>query len=150
MPSNALSQKSFSTKTPVICKPPPWPPQIIPPPLPKAIFWCFATFKHDGWPGVPQFAASCTLYYKPAWQYWVGSSHTNSDSPWIAATIRSLTSLPKYYIRIVFHWPPTGGTFFEWSDQQFSVDRPYVGQTLKKFMPYHSQRATVTAREKPP
>jgi len=149
MVSSAFSRKKFDTKAPAICKPPPWPPFIPPPPLPETIFYCFATFKHDPWGSVPNFAANCSLYFNPAWGYWIGTSKKSDTAPWIAATIRSSLSLPSYYIRITFHWPPTGATSFEWAAQLFTSPRPYVGETLTKFAAYYNQRATVNAREKP-
>jgi len=149
MPSNALSQKSFSTKTPVICKAPPWPPFVPPPPLPKAVFFCFASFKHSGWPNVPIFAASCSLYFNPTLNNWTGTSSGEPTSPWISTTLRITPDEKSYYLRVEYHWPPHGGIFVEWSGTPWSTKRPYVGQTLTSYHTYYQQNRTANVRESP-
>ncbi len=149
MPSNALSQKSFSTKTPVICKPPPWPPFVPPPPLPQTTFFCFATFKGNNIPNMPDFAASCKLHYDVWHNHWKGDSKTDGKSPWLYAAISPSPTLPTYDILAIYYFPLVFGPAVGWNAQLFTAERPHVGQRLERFLPITGQRATIITRETP-
>jgi len=149
MPSNALSQKSFSTKTPVICKPPPWPPFVPPPPLPKAVFHVYGNIQFDH-PRYPvSFAAACSANYDPATHAWIGKSSNDPASQYIGVVLWPEPLTPVYNLKIVFHWPPDQARTHQWFDKVFSTDRPYVGSFLTFKHAYTTERANAIAREKP-
>jgi len=149
MVSSAFSRKKFDTKAPAICIPPPWPPFLPPPPLPAAIFYCFASFKHTGWPNVPIHANSCHLYYRPTIHDWYGRSKQSGTSPFIHAQLYITGPGPGYRLIVGYQWPGVGGTFVEWTAQSFSQERPYVGATLTQRRLYYDQVATANLREVP-
>jgi len=149
VPSNALSIKAFDTKAPVICQPPPWPPALPPPPIVQAKFFVFASIRYDH-PDYPiQFAASCKLHYTPAYDNWYGTSLTDPAQPYIYTTLASSASFPKYTIEVTYVWPISHSRGRMWFDQQFSTERPYVGQPLEIKAPDPYIRIFAVVREIP-
>ncbi len=149
MPSNALSGKSFNTATPAICHKGPPPPIVPPPPLKQAIFFCFASLTHKGWPNAPIFAATANLHYNPSFDCWTGTSGGDTTHPSIKGILRIPDDESSYYLLVAYRWWPGGGLFVEWTNQQFSASRPYVGQTLTSHADYYNQLRTANLRETP-
>lgn len=149
MPSNALSQKSFSTKTPVICKPPPWPPFVPPPPIPKATFFAFATIDYDYAGVVAKYAASCKLRYPGALITWLGQSSKDPDVQRIVCRLWPIPLQPVYHISVDYWFDSTNHRLHTWYNNTFPNQRPYVGITLQHHIVPTGERATVVVRETP-
>ena len=150
MPSNALSQKSFGTKTPAVCHPPPWPPTIPIPPLNTSRFFCFATLRYDHaiWPA--RFAASAVLRPNPPWPNFYGISSPDPTIPWFKASLWPYPTFPKYRIRVEWHWDKPYPLAYIWLNKQFCPNRPYAGEDLTYKQPSPVIRMYVVVRETPP
>lgn len=150
MPSNALSQKKFSTKTPAICHPPPWPPAIPIPPIQQATFFCFASLQYDYYGTVADFACSSILRYYLG--YWHGKS-IPSDDPTIAHTYTKIWPSPLqpvYHILVDYYWDTHYHRQHIWMNNSFPPERPYVGKPVETKSSLLKLRAYCAIREIPP
>ena len=149
MASNALSQKSFSTKTPVICKPPPLPPIVLPPPFTQTTFYVSASLKYEH-PMFPvNMAGAVTLTWHAPQNRYYGYADANNRGQWIEAEIWSISTFPTYRIQITYHWYPFFLEIVDWQNEQFPGDRPFVGEHLSHSIYAGIGKATAVAREIP-
>jgi len=149
MPSNALSQKSFNTATPAICHPPPWPPIVIPPPIPKAAFFVFGTINHPTGSIPMVFAASCKLTLVPKTDYWHGTSSNDPNVLRIIATLWRIPLEPDWTLRVIYKGEGIYGHIINWYNQTFPPARPYVAPTLHATLPSENDPVTANLREIP-
>ncbi len=139
MTSSAFSRKKFGTLAPAICNPPPIPLIVPPTPIKKTIFSVFASFSHTGWPGVPKFAATTHLYYRPVPDMWTSDPAGPSGPSFITGKLMLPDDLSYYHLQVTWHWK-TGGKFTEWDRKPWNTpDRPFVGLQLEKTATYYSQ-----------
>jgi len=149
MPSNALSQKSFSTKTPVICHPPPWPPFLPPPPVPKTTFYVGIQY-HKSRSMFPIAMAGPVILKCEAWNNrYYGWALISGEDNWAEVEIWSIYSFPTYRLQLTLHWYPFFIDIFDWQNQRFPDERPYVAERLSKSYFSGGIIAHATAREIP-
>ena len=149
MATNTLSRKSFDTKTPVVCHPPPMPPYSIPPALKRATFFCFATLK-DQHPLYPALViASCRLRWDNSLMLWYGESSSHYSTSYIQAYLWAYPLQPTYTIHVNFWWPTGHAWGHQWNGAYFSPTRPYIGEPLAYRNEHFKQRATCVVREIP-
>ncbi len=149
MPSNALSQKTFDTKTPVICKPPPFPPIILTPPINKITFWAYSTFASAASGPYYNQADQCTLHYNPSFNFWEGNSYASDKPAWFQAKLTPTPTLPNYNLIMIWHMPAPYGGITSWSNKYFPSNRPFVGNELSKTWPINGNTTTIRCRELP-
>lgn len=150
MPSNALSQKSFGTKTPAVCHPPPWPPTVPIPPLNTARFFCFASFYFAMPSETVQFAASCILRPIPPSLNFRGTSSTDPTIPRIRVNLWPYPTYPRYGLHVEYFWDYPYPVDYQWQPEQFSATRPYVGEPLRFDDLAPDLRMSAVIRETPP
>lgn len=149
MVSNALSVQSFDTKTPVICKPPPWPPALPPPPINQAHFFVFATLYHEHPTAPVEMAASCKLKWYLTYNAWWGTSSNDPTAERIDVYLKPTPLQPTYAIQVNYWWPVTHAWYYIWSGNKFPTARPFVGELLTFRSALHNLRATCVTREIP-
>ncbi len=149
MVSNALSQKSFSTKTPVICHPPPWPPIGLPPEIKKATFYVWNSLQDPG----AMFPANLGGAINLVWESWnnrfYGYTQLGSQDDWVEAELRYVSGFPNYNVRLTWHWYPFLIEIIDWNNEQFTQERPYVGQQLSHYIYSRRGEGRAIVREIP-
>lgn len=131
MASNALSKKTLSTKTPAICKPVPWPPAVIPPPLPQAKFWLFASINWRHWLWEPNYAAQCFCTYQAGPGYWTGYSSLDVTLPRISVILNVRDNPNEWDCQISYDWPGPGTWGWEFWNQPLE-GRPFLSELAKE------------------
>jgi len=125
MTSNALSTGAGSRKLPGICKPPPWPPAVPPPPIAQAKFWCFADIDDRSRLGPITYGATCFCIYKPDLGYWEGYSGKDFSIPQINVILWVHGDPVKWGAIIDYWWPGSVGWGWEFDEQLMPEGRPY-------------------------
>lgn len=126
MTSNALSKKTFSTKAPAICKPPPWPPAVPPPPIVQAKFYVFASIWWRHWLFPTHYSAACFCTYDPVTAYWFGRSSTNPEHKRFSIKLYIEEENARWYGELSYSWPDSPG--WGWNTDYGTLEgRPYIG-----------------------
>ncbi len=130
MVSSAFSIKTFDTKAPAICKPPPLPPIVPPPPLNQTSFHLYATCTVKLGPTPLVIGGQVRLLPEGTPNVYTGLLLPDPAGRNIIAilTNRPLTGI--YHLRVT--WKPEGlyGHIYTWNTQSWKADRPFEGHYL--------------------
>lgn len=150
MVSNALSIKSFGTKTPAVCHPPPWPPTIPIPPIHLGRFFCFATYRSTWGAYEASVAGSCVLRPNNTGSLWIGDSRSPPHMYGLVAEMSLTPTTGAYGIQVQLHYAPPTAPGPIWRTEAFLFPRPFVGSRLVQQMEVIPGVYTCTLREIPP
>lgn len=150
MVSNALSVKSFDTKTPAVCRKPPLPPPIPPPPINKAQMFCYVD-----WSVIIEGTKHVFYeYFRLNWatlNNWQAYTSKYPQKPWVLVKFGG-PYLPARFRVLAWYWVPgmPSAFYYDWIDEVPELLDPFFTGHLYFRAPDGVQMISLYVKQKPP